>query len=129
MTKLFAAGLLAGWILSTAQANIGDTFEISCQRFGQGQIRPIGGQLVAYWNIGKEVPYMIYESFTNGQCDAIMYFKSPGTAFDDFEIKKFLAANATQGQEWQERPSPIGRLFSTTDKKLGAASPLSMGPD
>jgi hypothetical protein len=119
LSKLVTPAFLGG-LLATAHANIGDTFEISCQRFGQANVRPGGGQLVAYWDVGKEAHYFIYEYFTNGRCDAIVYVKPPGLAFDEFEVRNFLAGNAMQGEEWQERPSPIGRTFVTTDNKLGA---------
>jgi len=54
---------------------------------------------------------MIYETFTNGQCDAIVYTKDPGVAFDEFEIKNFLVANAVQGEEWRESAKPNGPDF------------------
>ena len=54
---------------------------------------------------------MIYETFTNGQCDAIVYTKDPGVAFDEFEIKNFLVANAVQGEEWRESAKRNGPDF------------------
>ena len=64
---------------------------------------------------------MIYETFTNGQCDAIVYTKDSGVAFDEFEIKNFLVANAVQGEEWRESAKPRAGLSPRPTKSLERA--------
>ena len=118
--------LLLCWLLfggvACAYANLGDTYEISCQRYGPGHVDGDvdNGDGYAVWSKG---PFFTAEYFIKGRCDAVFYTKARDVnnepqSFTELEVTNFLATNAHQGQRWKEEPSPMARWFYTTDKDL-----------
>jgi hypothetical protein len=103
---LTLAGLFV--LSSLASANLGDTFQKSCSRYGQPDKTGDGS---AHWVINNN--NTITETFApNGACDAIWYYRF-GSVFSDDEILTKIGFNVPLGQPFYETPVDTGRFWQT----------------
>jgi hypothetical protein len=78
----------------SAKADLGDTYAISCHRYG-GRGTVNGTWIVWYAN-----GIAVAEQFRNNQCVAIIYHPRAGTSFIEGEIWRTLQFNSNPDDNW-----------------------------
>jgi len=97
-----------------ARADLGDTYALSCQRYGAAGLVDKADGTITWDRQG----YLISEQFHHNQCVAVQYNPDRGGAFTDAMILTFLSKNSLKSQRWMEYPDVTGRSWSTSDDKI-----------
>jgi hypothetical protein len=95
---IFGLALFAS-ALGTLKAEIGDTYEKSCERYGTPHHRTKKNQVV--WNISDVFSVQATFQDDGGACDFIVYVKSNGN-FDDDLLKALIGRNVMKTDAYTE---------------------------
>jgi hypothetical protein len=102
MQKTIALALLA--LASTAKADLGDSYAISAQRFGNKGIVDKATQSVNW--LGNSQYTTVSEQFHHNQCCAILYIPTRGNHILESEIWRLLQRNVKTNVTWTEYTDP-----------------------
>jgi hypothetical protein len=114
VTSVLTSALLV--VATTSQADLGDTYATSCQRFGTPTLINHRENTIV-WNVGG---VFVTEQFHSNQCVYVSYNTGLGSAgLTEAQLWNLLTRNSSRNQRWTEYPDPHpGRSFATNDGHL-----------